>query len=347
MSQDDPKPAASTMDSFASLFEGEGGVVPPRQRRQLKVGDRVQGKVVLVGTDSVFVEIDGMREAYLEANELRGPDGTLGVAVGDTIAAHVLETDEGTGQVRLGRSMGKSSGSAALEMSKASQLPIEGKVTAVNKGGLEVDIGGTRAFCPMKQIDVEFVKEPGEFVGKTLEFVVIEIKDGGKSVVVSRRIVLERAAAEQRASAIASGASGEAQVEVKDVGALSDAAKKDAGPAIVVGAVLDGVIDRIETFGVFVQLAGTKGRAGRGLVPVGELGVPRGTDLRKAFPLGTKVTTQVIEIGVGKEGERRIRLSLKAAKDSEERAQFEEVRGKVGAPATLGTLGDLFNKKKR
>ncbi|MDB4997783.1 MAG: ribosomal protein S1p, partial [Myxococcaceae bacterium] len=234
------------MDSFASMFEGQGGVVPPRQRRQLKVGDRVQGKVVQVGTDSVFVEIDGMREAYLEANELRAADGTLGVKVGDTIAAHVIEADESTGQVRLGRSMGKSAGGAALEMSKASQLPIEGKVTAVNKGGLEVDIAGARAFCPMKQIDVEFVKEPGEFVGKTLQFVVTEIKDGGKSVVVSRRIVLERAAAEQRAANLAAGVS-DAPV-VKDVGALQDAAK-DAGPAIVVGAVIEGTIDRIETFG--------------------------------------------------------------------------------------------------
>jgi small subunit ribosomal protein S1 len=332
------------MDSFASMFEGQGGVVPPRQRRQLKVGDRVQGKVVQVGTDSVFVEIDGMREAYLEANELRAADGTLGVKVGDTIAAHVIEADESTGQVRLGRSMGKSAGGAALEMSKASQLPIEGKVTGVNKGGLEVDIAGARAFCPMKQIDVEFVKEPGEFVGKTLQFVVTEIKDGGKSVVVSRRILLERAAAEQRAANLAAGVT-DAPV-VKDVGALQDAAK-DAGPAIVVGAVIEGTIDRIETFGVFVQLTGTKGRAGRGLVPVSELGVPRGTDLRKAFPLGTKVTTQVIELTVGKEGERRIRLSLKAAKDSEERAQFEEVRGKAGAPATLGTFGDLFNKAKK
>jgi small subunit ribosomal protein S1 len=346
MSHSDPPPAASTMDSFASLFEGQGAVVPPRQRRSLKVGDRVQGKVVQVGVDSVFVEIDGMREAYLEANELRAADGTLGVKVGDTIAAHVIEADESTGQVRLGRSMGKSAGSAALEMSKASRLPIEGKVTGVNKGGLEVDIAGARAFCPMKQIDVEFVKEPGEYVGKTLQFVVTEIKDGGKSVVVSRRVVLERAAAEQRAAAVQAGAGGESAPEVKDIGALQDAAKQE-GPAIVVGAVLEGTIERIETYGVFVQLAGTKGRAGRGLVPVGELGVPRGTDLRKAFPVGTKVTTQVIEIGVGKEGERRVRLSLKAAKDSEERAQFEEVRGKAGAPATLGTFGDLFKKMKR
>ena len=30
-------------------------------------------------------------------------------------------------------------------------LPVEGLVTAVNKGGLEVTVGGVRAFCPVSQ----------------------------------------------------------------------------------------------------------------------------------------------------------------------------------------------------
>jgi small subunit ribosomal protein S1 len=59
------------------------------------------------------------------------------------------------------------------------------------------------------------------------------------------------------------------------------------------GAIVNGTVDRIETDGIFVQVHGTKGRAGRGLVPNAELGVPRGTDLRKAFPEGTRVTAKV------------------------------------------------------
>jgi len=92
---------------------------------------------------------------------------------------------------------------------------------------------------------------------------------------------------------------------------------------------------------VFVQLDGTKGRAGRGLVPSQELGVPRGTDLRKAFPEGTALVVKVLETGDG-----RLRLSLKGAKDDEERAQFEEARGKAAVPASLGTFADLLRKRR-
>ena len=82
-----------------------------------------------------------------------------------------------------------------------------------------------------------------------------------------------------------------------------------------------------------MQLDGTKGKAGRGLVPSQELGVPRGTDLRKAFPEGTTLTMKVLETGEG-----RLRLSVKGAKDDEERAQFVEARGKANVPASLGDV---------
>ncbi|GAC1529916.1 MAG: hypothetical protein NVS3B10_26260 [Polyangiales bacterium] len=110
-----------------------------------------------------------------------------------------------------------------------------------------------------------------------------------------------------------------------------------ASPAVKVGAVVTGVVERIEAYGIFVQIDGTKGRAGRGLVPQAELGVPRGTDLRKSFPEGTKVTAKVLETGDGK-----LRLSIKGAKDAEERADYEAARGKANVPASLGTFADLL-----
>jgi ribosomal protein S1 len=116
--------------------------------------------------------------------------------------------------------------------------------------------------------------------------------------------------------------------------------------SVAVGQVISGVVDRIELYGLFVQLEGTKGRAGRGLLPTVELGVPRGTDLRKAFPIGTKLKAKVIEIGEG-----RMRLSVRALKDDEERAQFDgfrEQEAKGPAAHSFGTLGDLsrFRKSK-
>jgi small subunit ribosomal protein S1 len=88
-----------------------------------------------------------------------------------------------------------------------------------------------------------------------------------------------------------------------------------------------------------VQLDGTRGRVGRGLIPNVELGTARGADTRKLFPLGTKLTAKVLETGEGK-----LRLSVRAIKDDEERADFDGYRAGSGA-AKLGTLGDLFKKK--
>jgi small subunit ribosomal protein S1 len=111
------------------------------------------------------------------------------------------------------------------------------------------------------------------------------------------------------------------------------------GPSLVVSAIVSGTVDRIEPFGLFLQLEGTRGRAGRGLIPNAELGVPRGADLRKLFPLGTRLTAKVLETGEGK-----LRLSVRAVKDDEERAEFDGYRA-TQAAEKLGTFADLFKKK--
>jgi small subunit ribosomal protein S1 len=112
---------------------------------------------------------------------------------------------------------------------------------------------------------------------------------------------------------------------------------------LAVGQVVSGEVSRVESYGVFLQIEGTRGRAGRGLVPVSELGTPRGADLRKAFPLGTKLKSKVIEIAEGK-----IRLSVRGLKDDEERAQFDGFREKeTAAPAPgFGTFGDLLRGRR-
>lgn len=472
---------------FAAMFEQEARA--PKRRRAYRVGDRVDAIVVQVGRDSVFVELDGKQQAFLEAVELRDDEGTIPFKEGDKISANVVEVNEARGIIRLGRSLGKANNLAALETAKEAGLSVDGKVVAVNKGGLEVELGGARAFCPMSQIDARRVEDADvkAMIGQTMKFLVTDIRDGGKNVVVSRRALLAKEASETASRAMSeivpgvilrgtvtgvrdfgafvdlggvegmiprseiahdrSVAIGDALKpgdtvevlvrEIKDVenpksgapqkkitlslkalaadpwaelditegrvmngtvvrvtefgrfvriapgvegllhvselgkGMKADegeevrvvvkkidrAAKKISlvpapegaeagttvatGVSVKVGAVVTGVVERIETYGVFVQIDGTKGRAGRGLVPQAELGVPRGTDLRKAFPEGTKVTAKVLETGEG-----RLRLSIKGAKDAEERADFEAARGKASAPASLGTFADLLKGRK-
>jgi len=117
------------------------------------------------------------------------------------------------------------------------------------------------------------------------------------------------------------------------------------GPALVVGAKVKGQITGIERFGLFVQISGTKGGSGRGLVPMAETGLPRGSDPKKHFAVGQDVEAKITSTEDG-----RLRLSISALKDDAERADFEKFRAKdkpeAGrSPKSLGTLGDLLKKK--
>ncbi len=128
--------------------------------------------------------------------------------------------------------------------------------------------------------------------------------------------------------------------------AASGAPAEPEAVKIALGQAISGTVDRVETYGLFVQIDGTRGRTGRGLLPAAELGTARGADLRKLFPLGTKIKAKVIEIAEG-----RLRLSVRGLKDDEERAQFEGFREqeqkKADAPRTLGTLGDILKNAVR
>lgn len=121
-------------------------------------------------------------------------------------------------------------------------------------------------------------------------------------------------------------------------GAREGETAKDLRP--VLGAVVRATVEKHERFGVFVQVAGVPGRAGRGLVPNAELAMQRGGDVRKELPLGTEVRAKVVDATEG-----RLRLSIKAALDDAERADFDSYRDSASAKGGMGTLGDLLRQK--
>jgi small subunit ribosomal protein S1 len=105
--------------------------------------------------------------------------------------------------------------------------------------------------------------------------------------------------------------------------------------------VLEGTVDKIEGFGLFVKLP----TGARGLVPAAETGTQRGADLKKEFREGQKVKVAVLETD-HKSG--KIRLSIRAAVEAEERAEYAGYLNTGSAPSggsSLGTLGDLFKHK--
>jgi small subunit ribosomal protein S1 len=119
-----------------------------------------------------------------------------------------------------------------------------------------------------------------------------------------------------------------------------------AGP-IALGARFKGPVLGVEPYGVFMQLGPTpkdKSRAQRGLIPTGELGVPRGTDIHKHFAVGQEIEAKVVAI----DERGRIRLSIAAlGADEEHKAfeAFEQTSKKASGGAKFGTLGDLLANK--
>lgn len=391
-------------DSFASLFEAQ----PSAKAKSIRIGQVIDAVIAQIGRDSVFVELDGKRQGFLETEDFRdSKTGEITIQVGQTIRVRVMEVNMESGTVRLGQAAMRGGDVSQLLMAKESGLPVEGKVTGVNKGGLEVDLGrGVRGFCPMSQISNRFVQDTKEYIGQSWSFLISEFKDGGKNIVLSRKALLEEEAQQDRSRILATLEKGKVVqgmvTAVRDFGAFVDLGgleallpaseiskdrtpvadrlkagdsvtaqvlelKKDdkgkdrvtlsllamtgeaageatarlAGPTLAIGGMVKGSVVRIESYGVFLQIEGTEGRNGRGLIPAGELGVPRGTDLHKTFPMGTVLEASVLETG-----DNRIKLSLRGAKDALERAEFNAHRATASGPKTLGTLGDLFKNVK-
>src|SRR5712671_2797699 len=126
---------------------------PPK----LRLGQKVQARVAHVGSEIGYLDLGGKGEAIIDLRELRNDKGELLVQPGGTLDAYVLSLADGTPV--LTRAVPKGAGREVLQQALESKVPVEGTVTAQNKGGLEVDLGGLRAFVPASQIDVRFVED--------------------------------------------------------------------------------------------------------------------------------------------------------------------------------------------
>src|SRR5687768_1226105 len=194
---------------------------------RFKQGQTVEGTIVAFGQDVAFVSIGGKSEAQIDLAELKDDEGDVAFSVGDRVQAVVVSTSGGITLSRKG--VRNAATRRELENAFHAGLTVEGKVEATTKGGYDVRIAGQRAFCPLSQIDTSRTADPEVHIGKSYTFKIIEFKDDGRSIVVSRRKLLEQ---EQQASAAAVRAS------------------------IVPGAVLTGRVVSVPDFGAFVDLGG-------------------------------------------------------------------------------------------
>jgi small subunit ribosomal protein S1 len=260
-------------EDFAAMFEASV------KARRVEQGQTVEGTIVALGPEVALVSIGGKSEAQIDIAELKNEDGDLEVSIGDRLHAVVVST---SGGVMLSRK-GVRNAATQRELDNAFRagLAVEGKVESAIKGGYEVRIARERAFCPLSQIDIVRTTDPAVHVGKTYTFRLIEYKDGGRSVVVSRRKQLED---EQRASA--------------------DAVRT----SIVPGAVLPGRVVSVPDFGAFVDLGGGI----QGLLHVSDMSWSRAASPRAVVAPGDRITVKVLRVD---EGTGKISLGLKQLQD--------------------------------
>lgn len=267
-------------DDFAALFEQSMSGAQRKTTRTVRAGEVVDGVVVAIGDDTVFVDIGTKAEGRIEKSAFTDDRGALKIAVGDRIRATVVHPG-GRDAPQLAVQFGRGGLDVAqLQLALESGTPVEGEIVKEVKAGLEVMIGGVRAFCPASQVDLGHSGELAAWVGQRHFFKVIEVRDNGRSVVVSRRALLQ-AEREQKAEALRARLS--------------------------VGDELDGIVQSVQSYGVFVDLGGLEG-----LVHISELGHTRVASPSDVVSVGEQVRVKVLAIEPGQKGGTRVSLSMKA-----------------------------------
>ncbi|MDD4888506.1 MAG: S1 RNA-binding domain-containing protein [Phycisphaerae bacterium] len=228
-----------------------------------------RGRVLAIESRSVLIDLGGKSQGIipLEQFEDHVPK------VGDTVDGIFDRYDAAEGLVHLSR---KGAVAAAAWNTLEEGQIVEGRVTGVNKGGLELEVNGIRAFMPAGQVDIYRIEDISTFIGQRMRCQVTDLDRRDKNLVVSRRGVLELEKEEKR-----------------------EATWKE----IEIGQVHEGVIRSIMPYGAFVDLGGVDG-----LLHISDLAWGRVDKVEDVVQLGQKVQVKVVKLD---KDARKISLGLK------------------------------------
>lgn len=231
-----------------------------------------KGKVIAVHGSDIFVDLGGKSQGVLTA-DLFG--GKALPAVGDWIEVTIERYDSSEGMLILSR---QGAVQAATWQNMQEGILVEGRVTGHNKGGLELDVNGIRAFMPVSQIDFERVEteQLGKFVNQRMRCEVVDVRRDERSVVVSRRNALQREREQASAELLES---------------------------LHEGQTVHGTVKTIMPYGVFVDIGGIDG-----LVHVSDLSHSRVGDPHEVVTEGQQLEVKVLKID---REARKIALGLK------------------------------------
>jgi len=300
--------------SRKEMIEAEAKAAREEALKKVEVGAVVEGVVRTVVQFGAFVDIGGI-EGLVPLSEMshnRGDSPRDVFKVGETVSVKVLKVDE-RGKLWLSKRATESDPwLAAVEKYKVGTRHT-GKIVRLQPFGAFVELeNGIDGLVHVADLSMKRIEHPSEVVkeGDSIEVVVSHVDAH------AHKIALHPA----------------------PTGAQADEAPQKVGP----GKVLKVAVVSIEANGLVVRVLGATGRNARGFISAAATGTPRGTELRKPFPVGKELDAKVIEFDP-RRGE--LKLSIKAMNEETERNAFQQYRAQVKREAKFGTFGDLLAKK--
>jgi small subunit ribosomal protein S1 len=236
-------------------------------------GNIVKGTIIEVRPKEVLVDIGYKSEGVISANEFEDIKATK---VGDEIDVLIEKLEDKEGMVVLSKEKAefKKNWERILTICNEGGT-IAGKVKAIVKGGLLVNIG-VEAFLPASQIDVTTPKNLAQYVGNTYDFKVVKINQERQNIVLSRRELIEQERTERRQKLLTE---------------------------MTPGDIRKGTVKNITDFGAFIDLNGIDGLLHITDMSWGRIGHPS-----EILKVGQDIDVVVLDINREKE---RVSLGLK------------------------------------
>lgn len=251
--------------------------------RAFRQGDKVTGIVVSVEEEEVLLDLNSYSQGVIPAGEYSDDPSFHAmdeIRTGDSLEAVVLEPDDGQGRVLLSlREAREEQAWERMKQALEERTVFTVKVLTSVNAGVVAFLEGIRGFIPASQLALEYVEDVDRFVGETLEVMVITADPEKRKLVLSAKEVARERAAEEH-------------------GRKLNALQK--------GFITEGVIERIEPYGVFVNM----GDGLTGLVHISQICNKFLHSPNEVVKMGQCVKVKVLDVAEGK-----IRLSMKEAED--------------------------------
>ncbi|MDO4324866.1 MAG: S1 RNA-binding domain-containing protein [bacterium] len=280
--------------------------------QRIYVGDMLTGTVIDVTDEQVVLDLKSYAEGVIpKENMSDDPDFNMkeSVHVGDEISATVVKRDDGQGNLLLSRKEANNILAwDKLETLMQERTIVPVKVQQVVNGGVVAYLEGIRGFIPASRLDADYVENLQEWEGKTVDVTVITANPEEKRLVLSGR---------------------EAAREKKEE------AKKKKIAKCQVGAVMNGKVESLQTYGAFVELENGL----TGLLHISQISEKRLRHPKEVLKVGQDVRVRILSTDNNK-----ISLSMKEMEQAQEEDDTFDYH-ESGEATT--SLGDLFKNWKR